>query len=390
MTKIFDKRKQKEESKAEEEQKKAEVKIKNINNLINKRKIKKKRKMKEEKKSENKKEKKHYPLPVFLPIFDLLQNNKNKKNPGNPIKKKEHQKTLFFSKNKNPNSGDIINEKNKKNKIHEGNIINRLPTKNISERKSGKIIIEENGLKNEYTKEELYEMYLQISKYIDSELNTLPYKKALKWDQRTYCKYYSSLIKTKHLLIFSFMPAFDYNSRILKMFLFFFNFTVNFVVNALFFNDDTMHKIYIDGGSFNFIYNIPQILYSSLISGFINGMINLLALSNTHFIELRHNSNKKNIRAKAKEVINVLKIKFAFFFVVNLVLLVFFWFYLACFCAVYKNTQIHLIKDTLISFGTSMIYPIGIYLIPGFFRICALRGKNKEFMYGFSKLLQLI
>ena len=77
---------------------------------------------------------------------------------------------------------------------------------------------------------------------------------------------------------FPFLPIFDYNSRILKIFLFFFNFTVTFIVNALFFNDDTIHKIYTAHESFDFINNIPQILYSSIISGFIYIIITILAV----------------------------------------------------------------------------------------------------------------
>ena len=184
----------------------------------------------------------------------------------------------------------------------------------------------------------------------------------------------------------------DFNSRIIKIFLFFFNFSVTFTVNALFFSDETMHKIYEDGGDFNFIYNIPQILYSSLISGFINAVIKMLALSESNFIEFKKIKNKteKELRKKSDEILNTLKIKFVILFIITLFLLVLFWFYLACFCAVYKNTQIHLIKDTLISFGTSMLYPIGIYLFPGIFRIMALKGKDREFMFNFSKLLQMI
>ena len=62
------------------------------------------------------------------------------------------------------------------------------------------------------------------------------------------------------------------------------------------------------------------------------------------------------------------------------------------FCAIYINTQLHLIKDTLISYGLSMIYPFAIYLAPGVFRIPSLRAKkhDKEIMYKFSKILQLI
>ena len=65
-----------------------------------------------------------------------------------------------------------------------------------------------------------------------------------------------------------------------------------------------------------------------------------------------------------------------------------FWYYTTCFCAVYKNTQFHLIKDTLISFGTSMITPFVINLFPGMLRIPALKNK-KRIMYKLSKLIQV-
>ena len=69
-----------------------------------------------------------------------------------------------------------------------------------------------------------------------------------------------------------------------------------------------------------------------------------------------------------------------------------FWYYISCFCAVYKNSQIHLIKDTLISFGFSMLYPFALCILPGIFRIPALRAdkSDKECLYKFSKILQLI
>ena len=62
------------------------------------------------------------------------------------------------------------------------------------------------------------------------------------------------------------------------------------------------------------------------------------------------------------------------------------------FCAIYRNTQLHLIKDTLLSFGLSLLYPFGIYLLPGIFRIPALSNrKSKEsYVYNFSVILQMI
>ena len=65
------------------------------------------------------------------------------------------------------------------------------------------------------------------------------------------------------------------------------------------------------------------------------------------------------------------------------------WYYIAAFGAVYPNTQMYLIKDTLISFVISMSYPFGYYLIPGLFRFPALKAKKKDkkSLYDFSKIL---
>ena len=72
--------------------------------------------------------------------------------------------------------------------------------------------------------------------------------------------------------------------------------------------------------------------------------------------------------------------------------MLFFWYFISCFCAVYKNTQIILFKDTLISFGLSMLYPFGLNLLPGMFRIPALRAEKKDKMclYNFSQYVALI
>ena len=105
------------------------------------------------------------------------------------------------------------------------------------------------------------------------ELNSLEYEEAFQLDHRNFCQYYISLIKYNHPISFSFGSYNDYNSKTIKIFLFFFSFCLEFVINALFFTDDTMHKIYEDKGKFNFLYQIPQILYSTLISRVIHSFI---------------------------------------------------------------------------------------------------------------------
>ena len=51
-------------------------------------------------------------------------------------------------------------------------------------------------------KNEKIKLTKQIMKYNNQELNQMSYKLALKYDTRSYCEYYISLLKTKHNFIF--------------------------------------------------------------------------------------------------------------------------------------------------------------------------------------------
>ena len=153
-----------------------------------------------------------------------------------------------------------------------------------------------------------------------------------------------------------------------------------------------MHQIYEDKGSFNFIYKIPLIIYSSLISIIFNILLKMLALSEELIIEFKKKKNKKDLETRMIALNKKLKIKFILYFILSSIFLLFFWYYISMFCSIYINTQIHLIKDTLISFALSLIYPFGINLIPGICRIPALSNpKNKrEYLYKFSTYIQIL
>ena len=175
------------------------------------------------------------------------------------------------------------------------------------------------------------------------------------------------------------------------MFLFFFFFACHFTINTLFFTENTMHKIYLDSGLFNLNYQIPQIVYSSLLSGIISALIKYLSLTSKTVVEIKEMKHNKEINLN-HEIIGSIKIRFYLFFIITFILLVAFWYYISCFCGVYENTQSHLIKDSLISFGLSLVYPFLLNLIPGIFRKFALNNRKdkKEFLYKISKFIEYI
>ena len=89
-------------------------------------------------------------------------------------------------------------------------------------------------------------------------------------------------------------------------------------------------------------------------------------------------------------MIKIIKIKFSLFFIFTPIILFVFWFYVTCFCGIYQNTQIHLIKDTLLSFLTSFIFPFFNSLLPGILRRIALKSKkkNKKYLYKLSQFIE--
>ena len=330
-----------------------------------------------------------------------------KKNLGNVIGKKRKQKQKFYN-NKEEHKEDISPQIDleyhkkyekklgkqiiKKHKIQKDFDKNNTININNDDCSKGKINNIENFVSSKSNKIESLEKIKQIMSKNDEEINNLSYKKAIKYDKRNYFQYFVSMLKTKHIVIFIFFNNNDYNSKIIKINLFLFNFSLFYVVNAFFFSDNTMHKIYEDKGSFNFIYQLPQIIYSSIISIILDTLVKLLALSEGLILDYKKNKKKENLDQRIFILENKLKIRFISYFIISTILYLFFWYYISMFCAIYVNTQIHLIKDTLISFGLSLCYPFAIYLIPGIFRIPSLsnRKNKRNLLYGFSKILQFI
>ena len=153
-----------------------------------------------------------------------------------------------------------------------------------------------------------------------------------------------------------------------------------------------MHNVYENKGLFDVSYQLPLIIYSSFISMFLGALVQILGLSNDAIIDFKQSEEINNINERGEKLIKKLKIKFVFYFILGYLLLIFFWYYISMFNAVYRNTQYLLLEDTLMGFLLSLISPFVIYLFPGLFRIPALTApqKNKKCLYSFSKLFTIL
>ena len=151
-----------------------------------------------------------------------------------------------------------------------------------------------------------------------------------------------------------------------------------------------MRKINKSGRKFDFLLQIPQIIYSSIISAIIYLILKNLSLSENNLLKLKAENDIKKSQDKSVSIKRCIIIKFIIFFIISNLLLLFFWYFISCFCGLYTNTQIALFKDTIISFTFSMLYPFGINLIPGIFRLSALKDKNSPYLYKLSMFIAII
>ena len=346
-------------------------------------------------------------LAIFIIIFiifsskgyNLLENkmdevihkkfqHKNKKN--KKIKKSVH---IHNKKPKNKRNSKKMKEKNKK--LHNINISGKMPLK-VSSVSNMILINQTNNIaqvfqNGPYQKTNTFNSKLKPD--TDYELNWLSYEEALIYDKRTFCDYYGSLIRSKQLFIFTFCSFNDYNSGIIKKFMFFLSFALHYTTNALFFDESNLHQIYEDEGKFNITYQLPKIIFSALISTFVLRLIlQFLVLTDKDILTVK-NQLTQNMAINMKiQKLKYMKIKFTFFFILNFILLGLFWYYLTCFNAVYKNTQIYLIENTFISFGFSLFYPFIVNIFPTMIRMCSIHSsnKNQSYCYKVSQIIQLI
>ena len=306
----------------------------------------------------------------------------------------------IISKSKTKQDKPVKNFK-KPTKGKKGKKLKRKSSINLSKNANSKnLYVLNNQINNNYTaiienkaEKEENKANNNIKPDTDYEFNWLLYEDAVKLDKRSNCEYYGSLLRSKQLFIFTFCSFNDYNSGVIKKFMFFLSFALHYTVSALFFNEATMHQIYEDQGKYNFSYQLPFIICSAIASTVVlRLMLQFLVLTDKDVLQVKLQPTKPSAVNMKISKLKCIKIKFIIFFASNFILLGLFWYYLTSFNAVYQNTQVYLIENTFISFAFSLFYPFIINIFPTMLRSCAIHSTNKDqrCLYKASQILQII
>ena len=335
---------------------------------------------------------------------DLKEKGKEKEN--NNIKKKEEKKNILKKPNKRKSDAkiknSIINKEKDKNKI------NKLPSisdsdidkikniilynkKNISNNRLN--ILDDPGSlgnleENKDNKLEInskQETKNENEDLTDYELNDLEYSSALELDKRNFFKIYFYLLKREHIILFTFFNWNDFNIFSIKLSKFFLAIATDMAFNVFFFSDESMHNVYVSGGEHDFIGQLAQMIYSTIISQLLQIFINYLTMTDIQYYKIKELLKEKNINQKQTlPIMKWIKYKIIAFYAFTFILFLFFWYLISAFCAVYENTQRIFITDSITSFIMGLLYPFILYLAPAGLRILSLRKKKYKFLYSLS------
>ena len=231
----------------------------------------------------------------------------------------------------------------------------------------------------------------QIYDYENDELNELPFRKALKYDKRGFCKYYWNILMFSHIILNVFFRHNDYNLFAVKLGLLFMTFPINLTFNIFFYTNKSIKLSYIrsmDDIS-NFWHNIANTVYSSLLSSTLLIILKFICLTHNSVRVLRKFKDVEFAKKKSVCVLRCIKIRVTIYYILSFAFLGIFGFYVLCFCAVFENTQKELVKSTFTSWLISLIYPFIICLATSFVRKLAFKCKNRIF-YAIKQILQFL
>ena len=214
------------------------------------------------------------------------------------------------------------------------------------------------------------------------ELNTIPYSKALRVDNRNFFQIFISVIfnEIKIISIFYYKHPYDHCSIILSKYIF--ELCLDLTLNCILYTEDVISEKYNNNGSIKFFTTLSLSFMSNIISSIIAFFISKLA----EYVEFLENIINE-VNDKPYYFLNILRFKkllsinLGTFFFVQFVINIGMCYYLMIFCTVYHKTQGSIMINYITGFIESFIISFALPLITSLMRIISIRYKFKYIYY---------
>ena len=353
-------------------------------------------------------------LPMEIKKFEKEKESKRSKSKK---KSKRHNKSFppkrsETNSKRNKKSKDVLNSELSNLKGKKSNTIR------IADNKSNDILINKNSsemvlkkkekldyekisksnntdmdVKKEKKKDKKEDLEILDPDLLDNyEFNNLEYEQASEYDRRSFCRTYISVLMREELVLFTFFSCKDYNLFYVKIARFFILACTSMAFNALFFFHKTMYKKQDIEENWTFVQKLPQLLFVLVANHIIEVYLCYLSMTDSAIYKIKSIAKKPNNGKEVIDIIDCMKTKLIIFFISTFILFLCFWYFISAFCAVYKNTQKIFIRDSALSFATSLIDPFLIFGLTTILRRISLSmccRKKAGCLYKLSDLIPI-
>ena len=206
-----------------------------------------------------------------------------------------------------------------------------------------------------------------IPKDSDKILNNYSFDEAIEYDRRSFCKIFYIFLLAKQVIFHTFLYKSPLELISIRILVLIFIFSTDLLLNAFFYFNSFISKKYrYSKGLFFFTFtNTISIIFLSIIIGFIF-LIAITKLSNSTYAirdifkkeedKIKSDNNyktteqrKAEIKKEIDEILKKIKIKNIVLFIVEFVVMLFYWYFITAFCHVYTNTQVSWILDSFLT-----------------------------------------
>ena len=346
----------------------------------------------------------------------------NNKRITNKIKKIKDDKSTSTNNLKSTSNNEIVRGINSEKKISKNKIIKFNNTKIISNKIKNKAHLQtqafdENLIEKTYENNKNINKYFLINinlnlshdeKYIPPEshiiLNNYTFEEAVKYDLRQVCVIFYIFILSKQILFHTFLYKSPIELFSIRLCLFLFIFSSDLALNAFFYFDNNISKKYKANTNlflFTFTDNL-FIIFISTLCVFV--FLTIIAKLNNSIYSIREvfmkeeekliKDKKYKVTAKRKKeilseidiILNKYKVKITILMIIEIIIMIFFWYYVTAFCHVYSSTQISWILDSLLSMlSRAIIEMLVSFLLAKLYRLAV--GSENHCIYKFVMFL---
>ena len=233
-------------------------------------------------------------------------------------------------------------------------------------------------------------------------LDNYNYVESIRYEKRSYLRILLIFLMKTEKILYTFVYHQPLELNYLRISIFLFYISIVIFLNTLIYLSDNISDKYHYKGSNLFLFsltnNIVICVISAIIAFIVIYFFQILIQSTNQIKKLFKDEEelmkknkeykvnevkKEEIKNKIEDILKYLKIKIIIFFGTEIIIMLFFLYYITGFCQVYKSTQISLIYDIIISFIFSFLISLVVSMIFSFIYYIAYK-KRIEVLYNIA------